>query len=142
MIKKMLYAGFTLALFAGCKSKEDENKFSLNGDIKNLQSEQVYLEEIYFGDKEPEVLDTADVKNGKFLLSAVAPQEGLFRVRFEKSSAVFLLINDKKDLSVTADLNNLTVSTVNINSPANTSLKILLMKLTGAQMNSPACRNN
>ncbi len=119
----MLYAGFTLALFAGCKSKEDENKFSLNGDIKNLQSEQVYLEEIYFGDKEPEVLDTADVKNGKFLLSAVAPQEGLFRVRFEKSSAVFLLINDKKDLSVTADLNNLTVSTVNINSPANTSLK-------------------
>lgn len=110
-----------LAFLIGCGNKEDANKFSITGDIKNLPDQQVYLEQIYFGGKNPEILDTADVKNGKFVLSAVAPQEGMFRVEFEKNKVLFLLINDKKELTVSADANTLSPKTLRINTPANAS---------------------
>jgi peroxiredoxin len=84
------------------------------------------------------VLDTADAKNGKFVLSATAPQEGLYRVRFQKSDAIFLAINDRKELSVTADINNLSLKTVNINSAANASLKNFITEANrqGEELNS------
>lgn len=109
-------------LLSGCGSKEDANKFSITGDVKNLPDQQVYLEQIYFSDKEPEVLDTADVKNGKFVLSAVAPQEGLFRVVFEKNKVLFLVINDRKEVTVSTDVNNLSLQSLRIATPANASL--------------------
>ena len=122
-MKKILLAGLVSVFFLGCKSNDTKSKFSLSGEVKNLPDQKVYLEEMYFEDKATEVLDTAEVQKGKFVLSATAAQEGLFKVRFEKSDAIFLVINDKDNLSFTADNNNLSVKTVNINSPANSSLK-------------------
>ena len=122
-MKRIIGIVLLAGLLANCGKKEDANKFSVTGDIKNLPAQKVFLDEIYFGNKEPETLDTAEAKNGKFELSAIAPQEGMYRVRFEKSDAVFLVINDSKKLSVAADINNLGIKTVNINSVANASLK-------------------
>lgn len=109
-------------LLFGCGNKEDANKFSITGEVKNLPDQQVYLEQMYFSDKNPEVLDTADVKNGKFVLSAIAPQEGLYRVVFEKNKVLFLVINDNKELVVTTDVDNLSPKTLRISTPANASL--------------------
>lgn len=120
-MRKLFGPALLLPLLLGCGNKEDVNKFTLTGDVKSLPDQQVYLEEIYFGGKNAEVLDTAEVKNGKFVLSATALQEGLFRVSFEKTKALFLVISDKKELSFTADANNLSLKTISINSPANAS---------------------
>lgn len=121
-MRKIIGVVMAAGLLFSCGSKEDANKFSIKGDVKNLPDQQVYLEQMYFSDKNPEVLDTADVKNGKFVLSAIAPQEGLFRVVFEKNKVLFLVINDKKELTVATDVNNLSPQTLRISTPANASL--------------------
>jgi peroxiredoxin len=122
-MRKIIMTALLAATLFGCGNKKDVNKFIIDGNVKNLPDQKVFLEEIHFDDKGVEVLDTAEAKQGKFVLKAIAPQEGLFKVRFEKSDAVFLVINDKSGLSVTADNNNLSVKTVSVNSPANASLK-------------------
>ncbi len=106
-MKNFICAGILLVSAFSCSNRNDAGMFSLSGEVKNLPDQKVFLEEIHFDDKGVEVLDTAEAKQGKFVLRAIAPQEGLFKVRFEKSEAVFLVINDKADLSVTADINNL-----------------------------------
>ena len=122
-MRNFIYAGLMLVSAISCGNKTDKGKFTFSGEVKNMPGQKVYLEEVYFNDKSPEVLDTAEVQNGKFVLNASAPEEGLYKVRFEKSPAVFLVINDKTDLSFTADNNDLSVKTVSINSAANASLK-------------------
>lgn len=106
-----------------CKGNDNSNKLSLDGEIKNLPDQKVYLEQLYFNEKDPEVLDTAVIKNGKFTVDAQAPEEGLFRLRLEKDPGIFIFINDKNKLSLKADVKDLTMKSVNINSPANTVLK-------------------
>jgi peroxiredoxin len=107
----------------GCKGNDGSNRFLLVGEIKNLPDQKVYLEQLYFSEKNPEVLDTAEMKNGKFTVDALAPEQGLFRLRLEKEKAVFIFINDKNKLALTADAKDLSMKTVNVNSPANVLLK-------------------
>ncbi len=142
-MRKIFEAALLGGLLFGCGNKNDANKLSIAGEIKNLPDQEVYIDELFFGQKAPEVLDTAEVKKGKFLLETVAAQEGLYRVRFQKSEAVFLLINDKNELIVSADNNNLNEKTVSVNSPANASLKSFInetarrseeLKLLGDQL--------
>ncbi len=121
-MQKIIGVVLMAGLLYGCGSKDDANKFSINGEVKNLPDQKVYLEQIYFTNKDPEVLDTAEAKNGKFMLSAMAPQEGMFRVVFEKNEVLFLVINDKKEISVSTDANNLSPKTLRLNTPANASL--------------------
>src|SRR5437870_1615867 len=119
MMRNVFCAVTALMFFVSCSNKNDAGKFSVTGDVKNMPDQQVYIEEMYFDQKTPDVLDTADVKKGKFTLTALSHEEGLFKIRFEKSNAVFLVINDKNEIPVTADNNNLSVTTVNVHSPAN-----------------------
>lgn len=109
-------------LLFGCGPKEDPNKFTVKGNVKNLPDQQVYLEQVYFSDKNPEILDTAEVKNGQFELSAIAPQQGMFRVLFEKEKILFLVINDKPALDISADAKTISPTSIKINTPANASL--------------------
>jgi hypothetical protein len=51
IMRNVIYAGFSLLFFLSCNNKDDANKFSLAGEIKNLPEQQVYLDEIYFGNK-------------------------------------------------------------------------------------------
>jgi hypothetical protein len=49
-----------------------------------------YTEELFLVRKNPEILDTGEIKNGKFTVTGMAPEEGLYRLRLEKDSAFFV----------------------------------------------------
>lgn len=107
-----------------CRNADNiAGKFIVNGQIKNAPDQKIYLEELFFSEKDPEILDTGEIKNGKFTVTGMAPEEGLYRLRLEKDSAFFVLINDKSDLDFSADYNKLTIEAASINSSANASLK-------------------
>ncbi len=122
-MNRLLKCCLAALVLISCKVNDNSNKLSLEGEIKNLPDQKVYLEQLYFNEKDPEVLDTAVIKNGKFTVDALAPEEGLFRLRLEKDPGIFIFINDKNKLSLKADVKDLTMKSVNINSPANTVLK-------------------
>ncbi len=110
-------------MLVSCNAQHGKGKFSVIGEIKNAPDQKIYLEELFFSQRNPEVLDTAVLKNGKFIISATAPEEGLYRIRMEKDKAAFIFINDKSNISFTADYKSLSFKTVSFNSPANTQLK-------------------
>lgn len=109
-----------------CKS-HDKNKFTIKGNIKNIEKQYIYLEQLYFGDKAPDVLDTALIENGNFVLTGIANEEGLFRLRFEKSSNIYVVINDQSEITLNADASNQGIEGQNINTPGNSSLKRLIL---------------
>jgi peroxiredoxin len=111
---------------AACSQKKDGH-FVVTGKIKNIKDQQVYLEQLYFGDKSPEVLDTAEMKNGSFSLKGNGTEETLFRVRFEKETNNYLIINDQDEINIEADANDKTINSQKIISPANKGLKDLIL---------------
>ena len=123
-MKKLIAIIVCTAVLASCKNAGNTTgKFTVNGQIKNAPDQKVYLEELFFSDKKPVVLDTAEVKNGQFAVTATAPEEGLYRLRMEKDSVFFILINDKPDLDFTADYDKLSIENASVNSAANASIK-------------------
>jgi len=114
---------FCTALLFACNNENQKGKFTVSGEIKNAPDQKVYLEELYFSEKAPEILDTAEIKNGKFTISALAPEQGLYRLRLEKTDAPFIFINDNPSIDVKADYNQLSLETTVFNSPANHLLR-------------------
>jgi len=125
-MKKILTIALSITILFGCNTKSEKGKFVINGEIKNAPNQKIFLEELFFSEKDPEVLDTAEIKNGKFTLSALAPEEGLYRIRMEKDSAFFIVINDKPQLNFLADFSKLSIDAATINSAANASLKTFI----------------
>jgi len=126
-MKKILsYAVIIIILFSCNNNNKDKGKFTVTGDLKNTPDQKVYLEELFFGQKDPEVIDTAEVKNGKLLLNGLAAEEGLYLIRLEKANNNFLFINDNSSINFTADLNDGGLNGYNFSTPANTSLKKFL----------------
>ena len=121
-MKKIFYILIVGATILACKNNTDKDKFTITGEIKNTKDQKVFLEELYFSQRPPEILDTAEIKNGKFLLSVIAPEEGLYRLRLEKDSTSFIFINDKSNIAFSADANTLQINKQLFNSPANASL--------------------
>ena len=122
-MKKICVAALCTVILLSCNTKSEQGKFTITGQIKNAPNQKIYLEELFFSEKDPEVLDTAEIKNGQFTIAALAPEEGLYRLRLEKDSAFFIVINDKSELRFSADYKDLTVGGASINSAANASLK-------------------
>lgn len=120
---KKLFFALLVIVTASCGSQNGANKFTVQGNIKGLGDQKIYLEQLYFSEKNPEVVDTGDVKNGAFSLSALAPDEGLYRLRLEKDQQAFILINDRKDITLSGDMNNLSMKTLSYNSAATNLLK-------------------
>ncbi len=118
-----------LFLLVGCKTKEDNGAFTLSGNIKNLSNQNVYLEELYFSDQAPQVLDTAQVKDGKFELTTIAKEQGFYRLRFETAKMGYVFINDDKEISFIADANDTTLAGPTFNTEANNSLKSFLTEM-------------
>jgi peroxiredoxin len=122
-MKKIFQYLLITLIIAGCAAKENKGKFSLAGEIKNVPDQKIYLEQLYFSQKNPEVVDTAEIKNGKFTVTATAPEQGLYRLRLEKDRGAFIFINDRSDLTLSADFKTLSMKTVMFNSNASTLLK-------------------
>ncbi len=123
-MKKLIVFLLAASTLAGCATGNGKGKFTVQGTIKNLPEQKVYLEQLYFSnERNPEVLDTALVKNGRFTLRAKAETEGLYRIRLEKDRAVFVFINDQPELQFSADLNQLSMKSATVSSPANQMLR-------------------
>ena len=122
-MKKIFVAALCTGILLSCNNKKETGKFTVTGQIKNAPNQKIYLEELFFSEKDPEVLDTAEIKNGQFTIAALAPEEGLYRLRMEKDSAFFIVINDKSELGFSADYKDLSIGGASINSAANASLK-------------------
>ena len=120
----------TVVLFA-CKGKTQDGHFTVSGELKNAPDQKIYLEELYFSQKDPTVLDTAEIKQGKFSLSAIAPAEGLYRLRLEKNEVAFIFINDKNNIPFSADYNSLSIERGVFNSPANTLFSKFMKTIDG-----------
>ena len=122
MKKLVLPLALTAVLFS-CNNNSEKGKFTVSGEVKNLADQKIYLEELFFSQKDPEVLDTAEIKNGKFSVFATAPEQGLYRLRLEKDSAGFIFINDLQDIKFAAEAKDLNGDATIFMSPANASLK-------------------
>jgi len=132
MKKTMLFFG-VLFLFA-CTSSHTNGLFTVNGDLKNAQDQKVFLEQLYFDQRPPQVLDTAEVQNGKFTVEAKASEEGLYRLRFEKNAG-YLFINDKDNIEFSADAGDSVLNTSKFNTPANATLTTFIMRLDSLHTN-------
>ncbi len=122
-MKKVFHALLVMIIIAGCAAKENKGQFLLTGEIKNVPDQKIYLEQLYFSQKNPEVVDTAEIKNGKFIVKATAPEQGFYRLRLEKDKGAFIFINDRSDLTLSADFKTLSMKTVTFNSGASNLLK-------------------
>ena len=137
-MKKILVIILLTGAFISCKEKTDKGTFNVEGELKNTADQQIYLEQVFFNAKDPEVLDTAEIKNGKFTVSASAIEEGLYRLRLEKQETGFIFINDRPDIKFNADVKDMTLQGPDFNTPANHSFKNFLINIDNRQksMNS------
>jgi peroxiredoxin len=132
-MKKIL--GFIILLFIfSCTSKHNNGLFTVKGDLKNAPDQKVYLEQLFFNQNPPQILDTAEMKNGKFEVKAHAAEEGLYRLKFEKNAG-YIFINDKDDIDFYANGNDSVLNTTKFNTPANASLTAFIMKLDSIHTN-------
>ena len=122
-MKKLLSLVAAAVILFSCNNAGEKGKFTVNGQLKNVPDQQVYLEELFFGQKDAEVIDTAAIKNGKFVLHGRASEEGIYRIRVEKLNNGFLFINDIGNINFTADANDTTLNGPSFASAANNSLK-------------------
>ena len=124
-----LFLSTSLCLIIISCNNNNINKFTIEGKIKNIQDQHIYLEQMYFSEKTSDVLDTAMMENGKFTLSGMANEEGLFRLRLEKDPNSYILINDQSAIEFTADAKDNSIDGQDINTPANISLKKMIKGL-------------
>ncbi len=127
-MKKLFAAVAVAAILFSCNDKADKGAFTVTGEIKASPDQKIYLEELYFSAKQPEVLDTGEIKGGKFSLSAIAPEEGLYRIRTEEgANAIF--INEGGKINFTGVAISQEPLSGAFSGPANSSLKKLMQHM-------------
>lgn len=105
-MKKILVILAGVALFAGCQQKQ-HGAFVIGGVVEHAPSTKLYLEELPFTGTAPVILDSTTLKsNGSFELRALAKEEGLYRLSFDKGGPEFVFINDKNNIRVKFDIND------------------------------------
>ena len=137
-IQKILIAVSFLAAFAACNHEAEKGKFVLKGELKNMDDQQVYLEQLFLNGQDPQVLDTSDVKAGQFNIGSVASEQGLYRIRFEKMNSGFIFINDQSAINFKADIKDVSLEGPDFNSPANLALKKLLLNIEKMRLTQEA----
>ncbi len=123
-MKKLFTAAAVAAILFSCNNNADKGKFTLSGELKASPDQKIYLEQLYFSDKQPEVLDTGEIKTGKFSLTALAPEEGLFRIRTQEGATAFFINEDSK-INFTGTAIGQEPLSGTFSGPSNSSLKKL-----------------
>lgn len=126
-MKKIFFIITAIFLFS-CNGTQKNGQFTVKGELKNAPDQKVFLEQISFTQEPPQVLDTQEIKKGSFEVKAVAPEEGLYRLRFEKNAG-YIFINDKKEIEFNANANDSTLQSARFNTPANASLTRFIILL-------------
>ena len=125
-MKKIFSAVAVVVILFSCKPGDDKKKFTIEGELRSATDQKIYLEELFFSEKPPEVLDTGEIKNGKFTVAALAPEEGLYRLRTQDSATTVLFINEESKISFTGIAKNNDLASRSFNGAANSSLKKLM----------------
>lgn len=122
-MKRLTAALLVITLLYSCSDNTGKGRFTVNGEVKGAAGKKIFLEELYFGDKPVEVLDTGVVKDDKFTVSAIAKEEGLYRLRVENSDNAYMFINDGKEVTFKADLSRNDLPSYSFSGAANAALK-------------------
>ncbi len=122
-MKKLLLGVLIIAGLISCNNKTEKGAFSVHGELKNAENQKIYLEQLFFSEKAPQVLDTGEIKGGKFEVSGTGNEEGLYRLRMEKSEMGYIFINDQPDINFKADLKDISLQGPEFNTPANKAFK-------------------
>lgn len=126
-MKKFLMASALLAFLAAASCKRTEKNVSFNFTVQsNTEKQSVFLDLIEL-EGEPITMDTAIAEMGKAVFAlkgGVVDPEALYRVRFEKTQAYFLVIPDNSSINVTADLKSPDLFSTNSN--GSNSFRLLL----------------
>lgn len=131
---KKLITGLTCAIMLlSCNNSMDKGKFTITGELKNSNDQMVYLEELHFSNNAPETLDSAMVKRGKLELSALATEEGLYRIRSAQQTEGVLFINDDPRINFTADASTPGIFSHMFSNAANISLKKFILHADSVQ---------
>jgi peroxiredoxin len=124
---KYLFYILVICLFS-CNGNDQSNTLKVHGELTNAVNQQVFLEQLTFNQQPPQVIDTGTMVNGKFDLEAKAPEEGLYRIRFEKIAG-YIFINDKSTIRFKANAKDSVLISTKFNTAANASLTGLIMGL-------------
>jgi peroxiredoxin len=130
-MKKILFIFSALALFS-CKNENTIGKFTVTGEIKNATDQKVFLEELHFSQDAPVIIDTSLLEKSKINIKSIAPEEGLYRIRLQNGPG-YIFINDKDNISFTANATDEGYKSQTFNSPANASLKNFISHLDSMQ---------
>ena len=125
-MKKLFPAVVLAAVLFSCNNASDKGKFTVTGELRSAADQKIYLEELFFSDAKPEVLDTGEIKKGKFTVSAIAPEEGLYRLRTENGVNPYLFINEGGIINFTADVKNTELDGPVFSGTSNGSLKKMM----------------
>jgi len=130
-IKNYLLIIVSVLIFS-CNNKS-KNQFIINGKIENAKDQRVFLEQLFFNEKDIAVIDTAEIKNGKFVLTGAAAEEGLYRIRLEQdNNASYLIINDQPEINFSSKIGNGSddnFKDLKVETPGNKALKTLIVGL-------------
>jgi peroxiredoxin len=120
-------------LAAACQGNGSKN-FTVSGEIKNAPATVVYLEQIAYDNMPPQVIDSISLNNGKFSLKGKAAEEALLQLRFPQveKGPMFFLINDKSNIELTADWNDVRQIKYK-GSPATERLQVFIDSLSATQ---------
>ena len=129
----ILFIAVVLMLTA-CGNKNENGQFTVNGKIKNVENQQVYLELLPFSENPPQVMDTAMITNGSFTLQGKSMEEGLFRIRLEKNKNMYLILNDQDEVSFKADGSDSGLKSIEISSPSNQIFLAFIRSLETKQL--------
>ena len=138
LMKKLLVGILMIAGIISCNEKTEKGKFTVTGDVKNSEDQKIYLEQLFFSQKDPEVIDTGEIKNGKFTVSGISPEEGLYRLRFQKQETGYIFINDAPKIIFKADVKDMSLTGPEFNTHANKLFKNFLLGVDGRQKNMTA----
>lgn len=108
MLSRIIFSfiiGITL-LLSGCKNNDSGGNFSISGNIKNAENQQLLLQEIPYGGKPIITLDSITLdKDGRYNFQFIAKQEGIYRLATDKDFEI-IFINDDDNVIINADANN------------------------------------
>ncbi len=126
-MKKGFIATLGILSILSCGEKKF-GAFEITGQITHAPVQKVYLHELPFSGDPPVVLDSTTInKSGDFSLKAIAREESLYMLVFERGNSV-LFINDENNLRIRIDANDFRRYEME-GSAASTQLHELLEKL-------------
>ena len=133
-MKNLIAILFILTIFISCNNKANDGSFSVKGNLKNVENQKIFLDQMFFSpDKNPEILDTAEIVNGKFEVTAKGNEEGLYRLRLEKQDIGYVFINDKAEINFTADAKDTSLAAPVFSTPANKEFNTFLTSIDTKQ---------